>query len=51
MGLGCAEKEKSQWALGLGLEPNNNKTEIKCDKNIKIKYDKYGIKHNTKNKI
>ena len=47
MGLGCAKEEKAQWALS----PKNNKNKKKYDKNIKIKYDKYGIKHNTKNKI
>ena len=41
-----------EWALRMGLEPKKiTKTKIKYDKNIKIKYDKYGIKHNTKNKI
>ena len=25
MGLGCAEEEKAQWALGMGLSPKNNK--------------------------
>ena len=37
--------------MGLGNGPwaqKITKTKIKYDKNIKIKYDKYGIKHNTK---